>query len=100
MDSISTQALKDKLAHLETEEILVDVREPFEFTEGHIEGAVNIPLSTIQSELSSLKNFKTVYVNCRSGGRSAQACTFLTSAGIHAVNVEGGIIAWNKSGLS
>ena len=97
METITVQALKDTLVHFGTDEVLVDVREPYEFAGGNIPGARNIPLGDIPNAADELKKFKTVYVNCRSGGRSAHACEFLVGVGVHAVNVEGGMIAWGKS---
>lgn len=61
---------------------LLDVRTVEEFQDGHIEGATNLPLQSIQSGESPVaQKDKTVYVYCRSGNRSAQASELLKQAG-------------------
>ena len=61
---------------------LLDVRTPEEFTNGHIEGAINLSLQEIEAgKLPTAAKDKTVYVYCRSGNRSAQATTVLKQAG-------------------
>jgi len=72
--------------------MIVDVREPFEYAGGHIEGAVNIPLGTIPRELASLKQSdKTLVLYCRSGNRSGQATAYLKAQGMTAVYNGGSI---------
>lgn len=61
---------------------LVDVRTAEEYTTGHIQGAILLPLQDIQSgKTPTAAKDKTVYVYCRSGNRSAQAATILRNAG-------------------
>lgn len=72
---------------------LLDVREKEEFNEGHIKGAVNIPLRELMTALNTLPKDKNIYVYCRSGHRSLDAVSFLNSLGIeNAYNVNGGFI--------
>jgi rhodanese-related sulfurtransferase len=67
--------------------IILDVRTPGEFKEGHIKGAVNVPVDQLRNSLMELKNKnKTVITCCRSGARSAIAVDLLTNAGITAIN--------------
>jgi phage shock protein E len=67
--------------------IIIDVRTPDEFREGHIEGSRNIPVTEIKQRLDMIRKWnKPVITVCLSGGRSAVAKTFLTSAGIQAHN--------------
>ena len=68
---------------------LVDVRTPSEFSGGSINGAVNIPLNKLQTELAKFKNKKSIVVFCRSGNRSAQAKRFLEQNGFQNV-INGG----------
>lgn len=70
---------------------LVDVREPSEFANGHVEGAINIPLRSIQGAGSKLKDKNaTLYVYCLSGGRSSRAVATLKSMGYaNATNIGG-----------
>ena len=72
--------------------LIVDVRTPEEFAAGHYKGAVNIPLSDIQSRLPEFgdKN-KPVVVYCRSGNRSAKAKAILESNGFKDVTNGGGL---------
>ncbi|WP_153503842.1 rhodanese-like domain-containing protein [Cumulibacter manganitolerans] len=77
---------------------ILDVREDDEWQAGHIDGAVHIPLTDVPQRLSELPEGDPIYVVCRSGGRSARATEFLNSSGIEAVNVDGGMRAWEASG--
>jgi len=77
---------------------LVDVREIDEYESGHVAGAINIPLSEFSSRLSELPS-GTIYMICRSGGRSMQACEFCVDNGISdVVNIAGGTLGWLSSG--
>ncbi|MCB9743672.1 MAG: rhodanese-like domain-containing protein [Alphaproteobacteria bacterium] len=80
--------------------VLVDVRTPGEFAEGHVPGAVNIPVDELGGRLSELESHKgdEVYLICRSGSRSSRAADQLVAAGYSAVNVTGGTLAWIDSG--
>ena len=85
-----------------TEAIILDVREPYEYQEGHINGAINIPLSAILVEIDQIKDIqgKKIVLQCRVGGRSMRACQLLQAEGLEqdVWNVEGGIDAWKKAG--
>lgn len=78
--------------------VLVDVREEDEYTDGHVAGALPIPLSTIPERFEELPTGSSVYVICALGGRSARAVEFLRAQGIDAVNVAGGTQGWVDSG--
>ena len=74
-------------------EFLLDVREEYEYEEGHVKGAVNLPLREILSQKDSLPKDRDIYVYCRSAHRSADAVNFLITLGFDKVhNVEGGFI--------
>lgn len=77
---------------------LIDVREPAEFAEARVPGAVLVPLATVPDNVAMFAGDEPVYVICRSGGRSLHACEFLSTRGIDAVNVAGGTLAWVSSG--
>ncbi len=98
MQSTSVDELKKQLAENDSKCVLIDVREPFEFMSGHIKEAKNIPLQTLPADLENLRGIETVFVQCFSGGRSAQACQYLRDSGINAINVEGGMSAWERAG--
>ena len=78
---------------VKNKEFLLDVREEYEYQEGHVKGAVNLPLREILSQKDSLPKDKDIYVYCRSGHRSADAVNFLKSLGFEKVhNIDGGFI--------
>ena len=70
--------------------VIVDVRSPDEFRSGHIKGALNIPLPSLQSNLAKLKKEKTIITCCASGMRSAAAKNVLKSKGYTSVYNGGG----------
>lgn len=69
---------------------IIDVRTPGEFKSGHIKGSVNIPLQSIQSNMSKIKKDKPVITCCASGMRSASAKSILKSSGYSEVHNGGG----------
>ncbi len=88
---------------------LIDVREPPEVVCGHIKGMVNMPRGVLEMKLSTHPLFKqtginadtSIYLICRSGGRSALAAEALQRLGLAQVySVAGGMIAWEKAGLA
>ena len=84
---------KDVENLLKNKEFLLDVREEYEYQEGHIKGAINLPLREILEKKDTLPKDKDIYVYCRSGHRSADAVNFLKSLGFEKVhNIEGGFI--------
>ena len=75
--------------------ILLDVRSPREYREGHIPGSKNIPLQTIDKVASVAEKKDTpLYVYCHSGGRSRQAVQQLVQMGYRNVTNIGGIAAY------
>ncbi len=80
--------------------ILIDVREQWEWNQQRIPGAILIPLAEIPHRLDEIPDDRDVYVHCRLGGRSANAAEFLHEhARPRAINVLGGIEAWEQAGL-
>lgn len=80
---------------------VIDVREPGEFRGRHIEGALNIPLSKIESGESALPSEGTLFICCQRGSRAEKACALSRS---HATTarlsvIEGGLNSWVESGL-
>lgn len=79
---------------------LVDVREPVEHAEEHIDGAKLIPLGTLEKRASEIDRSGPVVVMCRSGKRGIEALKRLQALGVTEVrNLEGGILAWKAAGL-
>jgi len=80
---------------------IVDVRTPQEFAEGHIEGAVNIPveLPDFMDRVSELDPSGTYAVYCRSGNRSQPAVAGMASIGINGIyELESGTTGWTSEG--
>lgn len=87
-------------AHERLEEMsLVDVREPWEWDAGRIEGALHVPLEQLPFRVSELPRGRPLLVICRSGQRSALAAEFLGAQGFEAHNLDGGLKAWTGVGL-
>jgi hydroxyacylglutathione hydrolase len=79
---------------------IADVRREAEWDEGHIEGALLLPLSQIATGVRQLDLGRPVAVHCKGGYRSAIAASLLRRAGFtHVVNVTGGFDAWKAAGL-
>ena len=79
--------------------VLVDVRQPAELRHGRVRGSVNIPLTELRHRLHELDAQSQVAFLCHSGARSSRATAIAIKAGYDAVNVRGGMIAWNCAGL-
>jgi len=98
MQTITVEELKTKIDAGEQIN-LIDVREPHEHAEFNIGGLLH-PLGKIQTmqidELEEMKD-QPVYIYCRSGNRSGQACLILETAGFtNTINVVGGMLAWQE----
>jgi rhodanese-related sulfurtransferase len=78
---------------------VVDVREPDEFSTGHVPGALNVPLGQLPSRIGDLPVGEPLEVICQSGRRSAQAVEALQAHGVLATNVTGGTAAWIEADL-
>jgi rhodanese-related sulfurtransferase len=78
---------------------LVDVREPYEWEAGRIEGARHVPLPDLAAYAQTIDPGRPVVFVCRVGGRSAMAADAFRRAGFDAYNLSGGVLAWERSGL-
>lgn len=80
--------------------VLLDVREQSEWSAGRAPRARHIPFGQLGSRMSrELSISKTILVICRSGRRSSRAASILRRAGYTAIDVKGGLIAWQAAGL-
>lgn len=94
MESISLLEFKKRL-DMQTEKALhlIDLRAKEAFEEGHIEGAINIPLDELERKVNQLKKEKEYHLICYSGIFSKQAGNFLEHHGFKVVNIESGMNA-------
>ena len=77
--------------------IILDVRTPAEFKDGHIKGSKNIALQTLNGQVETIKKWnKPVIACCKSGMRSAQATSILKQNGIDCINGGGWTSLENK----
>ena len=83
-----------------TEHTLVDVRTMGEFRNGHLPGAINIPLDQIANRYYEIDSSKPIIVVCASGNRSRTASKKLAEAGLSKIyNLKGGTMSWMMAGL-
>lgn len=78
--------------------VVLDVREDHEWAEGHIDGAIHIPLGELQARVGELDPSTHTLVVCHLGGRSARATQWLHAQGHDVANVAGGMEAWQAAG--
>ena len=78
--------------------VLIDVRTAGEFACGSIPDAKNIDIMSadFQKQIASLDKSKNYFLFCRSGNRSAQACSIMAEQGFNAYNLKGGVGAWPR----
>lgn len=80
--------------------IAVDVREPDEFSAGHVEGALNIPLGMLPERAAALPADRPLLVYCAAGDRASSAASILERAGLsRVINLAGGTDSWRSTGL-
>lgn len=70
--------------------VLLDSRTPEEYSAGHVEGFINIPVDKLRNRTSEIPKNKSVYVMCQSGARSYIACRMLSALGYECYNFAGG----------
>ncbi len=78
---------------------IVDVRQPDEYAQGHVPGAILVPLNTVMSRIDQISADKDVILVCGVGERSAVAAEMAAAMGrTRLYNLEGGTVAWTKQG--
>lgn len=100
----TTLPLRDLLSvhqNLKSGEVILDVRNPDEFSAGHIPGAINVPLPELAQRHSELKAHSKIYIHCKRGGRAKTARDLLASVGFtNLVCVDdAGMDLWMESGF-
>jgi rhodanese-related sulfurtransferase len=91
-----------QVTDLKDGDFLLDVREDDEWQAGHAADALHVPMSEFVARFGEVTEAAPqdapVHVICRSGGRSAQVTMYLAQQGVDAVNVDGGMQAWQATG--
>jgi len=79
---------------------LIDVRETDEYVDGHVPGAIHIPLNEVPNRVEEFRNPRggVTYVICKVGGRSANACDYLSQKSLSVINIAGGTVGWLMQG--
>ena len=90
---INAQELQEKLSTGQPP-VVVDVREPYEYAQGHIAGCTPMPMGSVPARMHELPKDRDVVVICRSGSRSGVVTQMLRSAGHKAFNLTGGLLGW------
>ncbi len=95
IDADTLSSIKDR-----DDVVVLDVREQWEYDEGHIPGVVHIPMNDVPARISEIPTDGTVIVSCRSGNRSSTITGYLREQGYTNVhNLDGGILGWQSAGL-
>lgn len=98
--SVNPQEAWKHLSAPSSSSVLIDVRETWEYAQGHARNAKNIPLSQLQQRVDEVPGDREVLLICQSGHRSMQAAKFLQRQGkSQVVNVTGGTTVWRMHGL-
>lgn len=86
---------------LEKNEVILDVRNEDEFAEAHIPNAINIPVTEVVNKVNDLRQYKTVYIHCKRGGRAKTAFEILKNAGLNNLVCihDAGMDLWIESGF-
>ena len=98
LPALSVQDLNEKLKSGKCP-LVIDVRQPDEYREGHIAGAKLIPLGELSQRVKELSKDKEIICVCASGSRSHSATKMLVDAGYNAINMNGGMSTWQRAGL-
>jgi len=98
--SITPQEAWERLSRPQSNSMLIDVREPWEYSNGYAKGAKNIPLSQLSQRFNEIPADRDILLICQSGSRSRQAAALLQQRNIpHVTNVTGGTSIWKVHGL-
>lgn len=86
----------------DTTAVILDVRQPAEYKEAHLQDAVLLDVldeAAFRSGMQKLDPTRTYYIYCRSGRRSHKAAVIMQEAGLRVADMQGGILAWTAAGL-
>jgi len=97
--TMNSQELHRRLAARERFQ-LIDVRSPREYAEGHVPGAMNLPMDEAEARIDDMRPHDPVVLVCQSGKRASMTCDLLKPHRGDMVVLEGGTRAWMSSGFS
>lgn len=83
-----------------TSHVILDVRNPQEYADAHIPGAINIPMSKLKKKMDVLPNDQAIVCVCRNGLQGREAAFFLQQNGYKVANILGGMQQWKRAGES
>lgn len=95
---MKTIAMEHFIALYAPDMALLDVREPSEYAEGHVPGAVLVPLGQLDARIAEVPRGRPLYVICRSGRRSLTGVQTLQRHGIEGISVDEGTLGWIARG--
>lgn len=97
---MSLDDLKKTSEKLGASEVILDVRRADEFAQGHIKGALNIPVDQVAGHVEELKKYARVFIHCKRGGRAKTAFDLLAGAGLTNLTCisEAGMDQWIERG--
>jgi rhodanese-related sulfurtransferase len=100
MQNISIDEFYNNFENLGQNDLILDVRSPGEFNEGHLKNARNISHEEVGSIADELKDYDYVYVHCKMGGRAKMASQILKNFGLSNIVCigEGGMQRWAEQG--
>ena len=78
---------------------LIDVRDRESYEEGHLQGAVSVPLEELEAQMGTFPRDRMIVCYCQRGSSSLMACRTLSEAGFRAVNAAGGLMAYRGNHL-
>lgn len=97
-DDIPTTDVADVPHPIPAGLVVLDVREGHEWSAGHIDGAIHVPIGELPARVGELDPAARTIVVCHVGGRSARATAWLHAQGHDVVNLAGGMDAWEAAG--
>jgi rhodanese-related sulfurtransferase len=98
MPSVNAAELNEKLKNGKRP-LVIDVRQPEEYREGHIAGSKLIPLGELAEQVNKLPKEREIVCVCATGNRSRSATKLLLRAGLNAFDMQGGMFMWRREKL-
>jgi rhodanese-related sulfurtransferase len=79
---LTLKEFHDRHLKIGKNDVILDVRNPDEFKESHIQGALNYPVSEVVQHIEELKKYDHIYIHCKRGGRAQTAFQILSGSGL------------------